>query len=405
MSIILLFYFINIILSREQEGPRPLLSDSIERITQRHNKFAFKLYNKLSNGKDENFFVSPYSIVAALSMCFAGARGNTEKQLKDVLHYLDLNNEDVHCANEALQSHLNGLSGHVVLNIANKLYPHQNYHIKKEFLKLISANYKSEIEVVDYLNAKQASQTINKWVEEQTKNKIKDLIAEKDIDDLTRLILVNAIYFKGNWLTKFDSQKTTKKPFKLQDGSTKDVDMMILLNKEFPLLISPLGIKAMVCEFPYQGESLAMSVILPHEGVNISEIEAQLNQETLSQILLENTFKKEVHVYLPKFKFEKSIELNEVLKELGANDAFDKDKANFKGMTDDRSGLYLSKVVHKAVIEVNEEGTEAAAATADGMVLACYIPPEEFKCDRPFIFVVHDKRYNTILFMGKYAKP
>lgn len=382
---------------------------SLERITQSYNKFAFKLYNSLSHGKDDNFFVSPYSIVAALSMCFAGAKENTEKQLKDVLHYLDLNNEDVHRANGALQSHLNGLSGQVALNIANKLYPHQGFHIKQEFLKLVSEHYKSEVELVDYSNGKQATKTINSWVEEQTKNKIKDLISENAVNELTRLILVNAIYFKGNWLSKFDSKKTKKMPFNLQNGSTQDVDMMVLLDKKFPLLISPLGIKAMVCEFPYQGESLAMSIILPHEGVNISEVESQLNHETLSQILLQNTFKGKVHVYLPKFKFEKSLELNDVLKELGAGDAFDQGKANFKGMTDDPRGLYVSKVVHKAVIEVNEEGTEAAAATAVIMMTRCAVlhdvPPEEFKCDRPFLFVIHDKHHNTILFMGKYAKP
>lgn len=376
-------------------------------VSSSHNNFAFHLYEKIGRGKDENVFVSPYSIVSALSMCFAGARKNTEQQLKKVLHYLNLSNEDVHKGNALLMKKLGQLPG-VTLNVANKLYPNVGFKVEKDFIEILGKHYNSEIQQVDYTKAAEAAKTINDWVALQTKDKIKDLVPESVINDLVRLILVNAIYFKGNWLNKFNKEKTRKEPFHLQDGTSKEVDMMVMLDKKFRLLISPENLKASVCRFPYEGNNLSMTIILPHEGIKINEVEASLNAELLNTILTQPVFEGKVHVYIPKFKFEKSQELSDILKEMGASDAFDEARADFTGINKDPSGLYISKVIHKAVVEVNEEGTEAAAATAVIMMTRCARiepPPEEFKCDRPFIFLIHDNQDNTVLFLGKYSKP
>ena len=277
-------------------------------VSMSHNNFAFHLYEKIGKGKDDNVFVSPYSIVSALSMCYAGARKNTEQQLKKVLHFLRLSNEDVHKGNALLMQKLGQLPG-VTLNVANKIYPNVGFQVEKDFIELLGKHYNSEIQQVDYTKAAAAAKTINDWVAVQTKDKIKDLVPDSAINDLVRLILVNAIYFKGNWLNKFNKEKTRKEPFHLQDGTTKEVDMMVMLDKKFKLLISPENLKASVCRFPYEGNNLSMTIILPHEGIKIDEVEASLNAELLNTILTQPVFEGKVHVYIPKFKFEKSQEV------------------------------------------------------------------------------------------------
>ena len=243
-------------------------------------------------------------------MCFAGAKKNTEQELKKVLQYLNVTNEEVHALNAQLIEHLNGLNGNVSLETANKIYPHKDFSIREDFLSLVRKHYKSDVQLLDYTKAKESAGIINNWVSEKTKQKITNLIQENHINNSVRLILVNAIYFKGNWLHKFDPAKTHKELFHLADGTTKEVDMMALTNKKFNLQINPASLKAMVCEFPYNGKDLSMFIILPNYGINLNEIEAQLNANLLKAILkieVDSTVK--VHVYIPKFKFDSSFEV------------------------------------------------------------------------------------------------
>lgn len=178
------------------------------------------------------------------------------------------------------------------------------------------------------------------------------------------------------------------------------------MEKKFDFVPEPAGLRAIACRLPYAGEQISMTILLPHEDVDIAEVEANLNANALREVLnIQNKIK--VNVFLPKFKFEESFELSEVLAKLGAQDAFDEQKADFSGIKIEDDGLHISKVIHKAVVEVNEEGTEAAAATAVVMMTRCMVMefPEEFRCNRPFLFIIHDNDRKTALFIGKYARP
>jgi serpin B len=284
------------------------MSNSKNSVNTSYNNFALHLYEKIGKGKDENFFVSPYSIVSALSMCLAGARTNTEQQLKKLLHYLQFSNDDLHKANALLMQRLAQLPG-VTLNVANKIYPNVGFKVEKDFTELIGKHYKSEIQQLDFKKAAEAASTINNWVARQTKDKIKELVPQSLINEMVRLILVNAIYFKGNWAQKFNKESTRKEPFHLQDGTTKEVDMMVMLDKKFKLLTSPENLMSDVCRLPYEGNNISMTIILPHEGVKIDKVEASLNAERLNEILISKVLEQKVHVYIPKFKFEKSLEV------------------------------------------------------------------------------------------------
>lgn len=240
------------------------------------------------------------------------------------------------------------------------------------------------------------------------KDKIKNLISPDSLNSLVRMVLVNAIYFKGKWLQEFDKKNTQKKIFNAIDGTTQNVDMMHLNGKKFPYYWHPGGIEANTCQFEYVGKKIALTIILPEPEKTLAQIEAQLTPEILNDILSTQMSPEKVNVQMPKFKLEYKTELSKPFKELGATLPFDQDKADFTGINSSPSGLYISKVVHQAVVDINEEGTEAAAATGVIMMTRCAMvvnEPREFICDRPFLFVIHEKTHNTVLFIGKYAKP
>jgi len=300
------------------------------------------------------------------------------------------------------------LSKDVALNTANKIFPNKGFEVKKPFNDTLQKYFGVTSQQLEFAKSDESAKTINDWVAAQTKNKIQNLVPASYLSSMTRLVLVNAIYFKGNWKNQFDKAETYKEDFHLCDGSKKKVDMMKLITKKFKLRVNPNGIRVAMCEFPYVGDAVSMTIILPHEGIKIEEIEKQLNADTLSELLSTYCEMGKVFAFIPKFKLEYKSELSEHLKVMGIPLAFDPIKANFSGINDDDS-LSISKVVHQAFVEVNEEGAEAAAATAVMMNRRCApmheFPPEEFKCDRPFIFVIHEKNTNGILFIGKYLKP
>ncbi|RNA27829.1 squamous cell carcinoma antigen 2 [Brachionus plicatilis] len=375
------------------------LSDSL-------NSFTHKLFNQLNAGKDDNFFISPFSISTALAMCYAGAKCETASQLKDLLSLTNLDDEKILSLNQELISSVNNLSGDVVIKTANKLYPKQSYEILSKYLSLVQKNFHADVESLNYDNAEESANTINRWVSEQTNDKIRNLIDPNSINGLTRLILVNAIYFKGNWDLKFDSNLTTEKDFHLTDGSTKKVQMM-KSNKKFRYIYKPAQIDADICELPYTGQNISMTIILPHQGHSLEQVEKQLNDSVLHQIMTLEIPREKINLQVPKFKLEFKTELSNHFKSMGANLPFDESRADFSGITSDPQGLYISEVVHQAVVEVNEEGTEAAAATGVIMMtrMAIMLEPANFICDRPFLFLIHEKKHNSILFFGKYTKP
>jgi serine protease inhibitor len=371
-------------------------------LVEGNNKFAFGLYQILQK-QQGNLFLSPYSISAALAMAYAGARGQTEEQMAETLQFpTALNEEQFHkefgtiirCLNEA------GEKGGYELVVANALWGQRDYKFLQEFLTLIKANYDGNLQQVDFVQqTEDARKTINAWVEDKTKEKIKELIKPGVLDSMTRLVLTNAIYFKGKWANQFKPEQTQDAPFTPLDGEKINVPMMHQTSR-FGYMETDA---VQVLEMPYVNNDLSMVVLLPKKLDGVRDLEKELTAETVASWLAELR-KREVRVWVPRFKLTSEFELAKVLGSMGMPDAFS-DKADFSGMTGNRD-LFISAVVHKAYVDVNEEGTEAAAATGVGMKLTSIEPPPPvFRADHPFVFLVRDNHTNSILFLGRLANP
>jgi len=355
------------------------------------NQLTIDLYQKLSGENDENLFLSPYSISTALAMVYGGAGGETAEQINNTLHFGGQG--ATHPALSHLRATLNGIQkkGYVELSTANSLWPQKDYAIRSDYLAMTSEFYGSTIESVDYkTDAEGARQKINGWVEDQTNDRIKDLIPKGMLDPMTRLVLANAIYFKGNWARQFKAEHTRPTLFKLADGTTTNVPMMSQ-TADFKLAHTP---DFQALELPYEGGDLSMLILLPSESDKLPEF----NLERLAELQFNEM---EVMVQLPKFKLESSFELGGTLAALGMPLAFSR-QADFSGMAGTKN-LYISDVVHKAFVEVNEEGTEAAAATAVGMRTTSM--PPMFTANHPFLFLIRENSTGTILFIGRVMDP
>ncbi|KAF4082432.1 hypothetical protein AMELA_G00151720 [Ameiurus melas] len=342
-------------------------------------------------------------------MVSLGAAGNTATQMSEVLHH-NKAKDNVHVSFNKLMAELNKAGAPYALSMANRLYGEQTYKFVEKFLKETKTHYHAELETVDFkANAESARVNINNWVEKQTKEKIKNLLEKGGVDDLTRLVLVNALYFKGSWENQFEVVETQVRPFKLNKKETKRVQMM---NQEsmFPLAFIPeLGCK--ILEMPYKGKELSMLIMLPVEiednTTGLEKLEHQLTYDNFMEWTRpERMDIVEMQVSLPRFKLEETYDMKELLISMGMVDAFVMGKCDFSHMSpcDD---LVLSKVVHKSFVEVTEEGTEAAAATAVVMMGCCFRPPpkECFVADHPFLFFIQHKPTRSILFCGRYSSP
>uniref|UniRef100_UPI0037E92F77 leukocyte elastase inhibitor-like isoform X2 n=1 Tax=Semicossyphus pulcher TaxID=241346 RepID=UPI0037E92F77 len=370
--------------------------------------FTLALFKKLSDDdKSANVFFSPFSISSALAMVMLGARGNTAAQMSECLNTQE-SKDEVHASFALLLSELNKAGAPYALSVANRLYGEQSYQFVEDFLGTTRKHYDAELEPVDFITSHEAARAnINSWVENKTEGKIKDLLAQGVIDSLTRLVLVNAIYFKGNWNKKFTESSTRDAQFKLNKNQTKTVKMMHQKTK-FPLTYIPEG-NCQILEMPYIGEELSMLIFLPNEiedsTTGLEKLEKELTYENFVEWTCPDMMDKvEVTVGLPRFKMEEKYDLKNVLVSMGMVDAFDQGKSNFSGMSP-ANDLVLSKVVHKAFVEVNEEGTEAAAATAAVMMLRSAMRPDAFIADHPFLFFIRHNPSSSILFAGRYCSP
>ena len=369
-----------------------------------NSAFAFDLYQVL-RGKPGNLFYSPYSLSIALAMTYAGARRATEQQMAATLHYT-LPQEQLHPAFNALDLALadegNKQEGAFRLDVANSLWGQEDFPFRQEYLDLLARNYASGLRLVDYSNdthREQARQAINAWVSAATQGKIEELIGKEILTDTTRLVLANAIYFKGEWSAPF-LNGTQEAPFTRLDGSQVSVPTM----SRRATTPYAAGGDFQAVDLPYKGERIAMLVLLPAAG-QFGAFESRLNQEQV-QAILQDLEASDVKLYMPKFQFSAAYELEEALKAMGMPDAFDKERADFSGMYDPQKvagNLYLSHVVHKAFVAVDEIGTEAAAAS--GIVAESVSMPVELRIDRPFIFLIHDLQTGTILFVGRVVDP
>jgi serpin B len=370
-------------------------------ITENNNLFALDLYKKISDNQ-ENLFYSPYSISTALAMTYAGAKGKTENEMAVVMHFSANNAEFYNKYSEVLKN-INALNNGSTVNIytVNSVWAQKNFKFRDEFLEIIKNNFNSSINLVDFIKETENSRIqINKWVETQTNEKIKDLIKPGLIDYLTRMVLVNAIYFKADWETAFDKQQTQKMDF-LVDASTAVSCDFMFAEQEFKFYENEDGLKAI--EIPYSKGKMSMLVILPKDNAGFNRLKKEISLDFYKKINSALVSKK-VKLYLPKFKTTSEFELSDMLKQMGMPEAFS-DKADFSGMTGTKD-LKISKVIHKAFVEVNETGTEAAAATAVVMrVKSMPMAPPEFKADHPFMFIIKENTENSILFAGNIYNP
>ncbi len=370
-------------------------------VVEGNKAFAFDLYEKLKK-VEGNLFFSPYSISTALAMTYAGARGNTEKQMGTALHFT-LDQKRFHPAFACLESQLKAIheKSDIELNIANALWAQEDYVFLREFLDLIQSNYGTVLNHVDFKRTCEAARKkINVWVEQKTKDKIKDLIKPGVLNALTRLVLTNAIYFKGAWESQFKKYRTKESPFWLSIDKSVEVPMMTQ-KRQFRYMEND---SLQILELPYVGDDLAMIALLPRKVDGIAQLEADLSVENLN-MWIGHLRKGEVSVFLPKFKMTSQFRLSETLASMGMPDAFG-GNADFSGI-DGTKDLFFSAVIHKAFVDVNEEGTEAAAATAAVISLtsAPSTPPPTFRADHPFVFLIHDIHSGAILFLGRIVNP
>jgi serpin B len=368
------------------------------------NAFAMDLYGQLRN-TEGNIFFSPYSISAALAMPYTGAAGNTESQMAKVLHFSvekPKMNEAFHGLSEQVLAAGGGKGAE--LNIANALWAEKSFTFKKEFLESVRVNYQGDIKQADFMHgAEAARKTINSWVEQQTKDKIKDLFSPGMITADTKLLIANAIYFKGLWEFPFDKSETKEDPFTLLDGKEVKVPMM---NHTGSFGYSELP-DLQVLEMWYKGGELAMVVLLPSKQTRFEDFEQSLTLERLDQ-WIGSLRPRKVEVHFPKYKMTSEFQLPDVLKKLGMVDAFSMQDADFSGMTSDKDLFFIQEVVHKAFVDVYEEGTEAAAAT--GLTMKTGMAPRPkpvpvFRADHPFVFLIRHKPSGSILFLGRVTKP
>jgi serpin B len=386
----------------------PVLSqvapDNLNRMTAvaGNTAFAFDLYSQLRT-QEGNLFLSPYSISTALAMAYGGARGDTAAQMAKVMHF-GLAQEKLHPAFAALESELNAVQqkGQVKLAVANSLWPQKSHAFLPAYLDLCKTDYGVAVKPLDFIGAAEpARQTINAWVEDKTNRKIQELIKPGILNEATCLVLVNAVYFKGNWSSQFDKQLTKAGPFHVSAGKTVETPMM-QTTKEFRYAESP---EAQALELPYAGEDLSMLVLLPRDTNSLAAFERSLSPDKL-YAWIRSLRSREVQLWLPKFKTTSEFSLNQTLAVLGMTDAFTP-RADFSGM-DGTKNLFISAVIHKALVEVNEEGTEAAAATGVvGTLKGIHIleEPVVFRADHPFLFLIRDNRTGSILFLGRIVDP
>ena len=373
----------------------------IKNIARDNTLFALDLYNQLKM-TDGNLFFSPFSIFTALAMTWAGARENTAVQMAETLHFTE-KPAQFHRAIGDLISQLNGVQKEtdVELSIANAIWAQKGYQFLDEFFRIVQQSYQADLKQIDFSSAAEsARQAINAWVEQQTNEKIKDLLPPKVLNALTRLVLVNAIYFKGFWDNQFKSRDTREMEFWLLTEVAVKVPMMHQ-EHQFGYWENDW---LQIMEMPYKEESLSLIVLLPKEKTGITDLEQKLNFENM-MAWQSRLRKRKVIVFFPKFKIESQFSLAQTLALMGMPDAFDPELADFSAMVGQKE-LYISAVIHKAFLEVNEEGSEAAAATGVVVGVTSIAPsPPIFKADHPFVFFIRDNKSQSILFLGRVLNP
>lgn len=361
-----------------------------------NSAFAWGMYDNLA-AEPGNLFFSPFSISAALSMTLAGAEADTETEMASVLGVA--NESAWHPALGALINDLNGAHNRgYTLHVANRIFGQQDYPFETDFLAVCEDDYGAPLESVDYGDPETARTTVNTWVEDQTNDRIEDLLPSGSVTVDTRLVLANAIYFLGDWAEQFDPANTREDTFRLADGSSVQTDLMWQTDADYELSWFTGG---SAIRLPYQDDEVSMIVMLPDEDDGLPALEARLAAEFEDWV--DGLNPSEVTLALPKLEMSWELELSTALKALGMPLAFDAGLADFSGIAGGLEPLWIDGVYHKAFVSIDEVGTEAAAAT--GVVITTESAPPSFVVDHPYLFVIRDDLTGSVLFVGRVEDP
>ncbi|XP_053457668.1 serpin B9 isoform X2 [Nycticebus coucang] len=375
----------------------------MEILAEANGTFAISLLKILcQDNPSHNVFYSPMSVSSALAMVLLGAKGNTAAQMAQVL---SLNTEkDIHRSFQSLLTEVNKPGTQYLLRTANRLFGEKTCKFLSIFKESCLQFYHAELEQLSFvITAEESRRHINTWVSKKTEGKIRELLLDNSIDAQTRLVLVNAIYFKGRWHEQFDKIYTREMPFKVNQKEQRPVQMMF---QEATFKIGYISeARAQVLDLPYAGRELSMLVLLPDDGVELAEVERNLTFEKFMAWTKPESMKStDVEVLLPKFTLQEDYDMETVLQCLGMVDAFQQGKADLSAMAVE-TDLCLSKFVHKSFLEVNEEGTEAAAASGLIVIQDCMESGPRFCADHPFLFFIRHNTANSLLFCGRFSSP
>ncbi|XP_055262519.1 serpin B6-like [Moschus berezovskii] len=378
----------------------------MDALSEANGTFALTLLKKLGEDNSNNVLIAPLSISSALAMVLMGARGNTAAQMCQTLSLGKISGggEDVHQGFQNLLCEVNRTCTQYLLRTANRLFGEKTCDFLSCFKDACRIFYQAEVEELDFVCAsEEARKHINTWVAEKTEDKIRDLLSANSVNSMTRLVLVNAIYFKGNWAKQFLKGHTVERTFNVSKNVQKPVPMMYNWSTFKTACIAEICSQILV--LPYVGQELNMVILLPSESTDLNTVEKALTYEkfvawTKPDVLAE----EEVKVFLPCFTLEECYDMECVLRCLGMTDAFEAARADFSGMSCQR-GLHLSKFVHKSFVEVTEEGTEATAASGSRISWRSLNVVHEFFADRPFLFFIQHGKTGAILFCGRYCSP
>lgn len=374
--------------------------EGVQEVANANNKFAFGLYSQLEKSENGNVFYSPYSISAALAMTYEGAKGKTADEMKSVFHFPEYDLLRPNFA--AMYNGLNKGNNAYELRTGNALWVQNDFQMLDDFKERAEKYYGGKASNLDFVNEEEKSRkTINSFIEQQTNGKIKDLIGAGMLNSMTRLVLTNAIYFKGTWEWEFDKSATHITDFKASENNIIKTQMMYMSPSKARFNYAENN-ELQILELPYKGDEISMLILLPAK--NFESIDP-LTWEKLEEWKQQMKETELDSIIIPKFEFDTKYVMNDALSALGMASAFDAGSADFSGITGKRD-LYIGFVIHKAYVKVDEEGTEAAAATAVGMTTTSVkIETKIFKADHPFIFIIQERKTGNILFLGKVNDP
>jgi serpin B len=402
---IVIFYSCSEILYNKDDSPTSSLNSIPKSVTTSQNNFAFELLKNINREQpDSNIFISPISASLALTMTMNGAAGETYQEMNKVLGYNTADREKLNASCKALINELYELSGGIEFNLANSIWLNDNFTLQEDFKNLNEEYFNAKIEALDFSQVENCVDIINSWVEDKTKDRIKDLVNESDFAGPTLMFLINAIYFKASWKYQFSEEKTDESDFYLNNGDNVKCQMM-QMKEEFNYY-SNSDIQAI--DLIYANENYSMTILLPRDKNELDSLMDNIDGPELDKII--DNFKKDsVNLFMPKLELDYKKELKKNLVDMGMAKAFQRDQADFSKMVNEmEDGIFIDKVRQKSFLKIEEKGTEAAAATVVTMKYTTSIGEGDeiyMRINHPFLFFIRERRTGTILFSGKIMEP